>query len=293
MPARIGSVREKNNSTSSDKSLSESEGSFVSARSENTSGKSTRSSLIHHNNQSALSPLTSRHAAFNTSESDSSTSSTQEQATPLARQPILFSSTSGLPPTRLPRTADSYFAPQEGASSIELWSPANRRAPASRSSYGKETRSGPRPALSTQRSYNADLPWQSPPPGETAGLQTFQEDRNGDINSALISEKDLYSLGAGKIGKRADSTTYGLGPMARRRTESGSRNDEERTLGIEAQIRQDGQGNKGQHRQREDLFLNLARADSVVDGSDTMSRFERRRVSNQSISLLSYPFTTR
>ncbi|KAI9809512.1 MAG: hypothetical protein M1827_006818 [Pycnora praestabilis] len=52
---------------------------------------------------------------------------------------------------------DSYFAPQVGSLSFEARSPLNKRAPASRSSHGIETFTGPPPALSTQRSYTNEI----------------------------------------------------------------------------------------------------------------------------------------
>ena len=282
MPARVGSAREKNNSTRSSTPPSESEGSFVSAQSENTSDKSSKRSFSKHNNQS---PSTLRHAASATSDGNSSISSTQEQATPLARKPTLLSPIKSLVYTRVPDSPDSYFVPQERASNAEPWSPGNRKAPASRSSHGIETRTGPPPALSTQRSYNADSAW------HPAGPQPSQEDQNGGIESVLKSEKGLFGERSSIFHKRGEISTHHLAPMARERKESGSGgNDEARTLQLlrsKGQKRQNNQEKNTQHRQQEDLFLTLARADSATDdSSDTMSRVERRRVSTRSLLLL-------
>ncbi len=79
-------------------------------------------------------------------------------------------STVSVSSARSPAPTSSYFAPQPESSGFVARSPFAKRAPASRSSHGIETSSGPPPALSTQRSYTAEAarssnsPAQQPPP---------------------------------------------------------------------------------------------------------------------------------
>ena len=66
-------------------------------------------------------------------------------------------------PLPVPRSppAGSYFAPRPVAPDSEPRSPFNRRPPASRSSHGIETFSGPPPALSTQLSPPIEKTWKN------------------------------------------------------------------------------------------------------------------------------------
>jgi hypothetical protein len=59
-------------------------------------------------------------------------------------------------------SGESYFTTQTAASGTEARSPANKRPPASRSSHGIETSTGPPPALSTQRTLTTDGAWKFP-----------------------------------------------------------------------------------------------------------------------------------
>lgn len=63
----------------------------------------------------------------------------------------------------------SYFEPQSGASGFEPRSPLHKRPPASRSCHGIETLSGPPPALSTHRSYQGDSAWRYTQPVDLTG----------------------------------------------------------------------------------------------------------------------------
>ncbi|KAI9720810.1 MAG: hypothetical protein M1812_002649 [Candelaria pacifica] len=72
------------------------------------------------------------------------------------RRPSTSSVTSTASSALLPTPTSSYFAPQPESLGLEVRSPFSKRAPASRSSHGIETSSGPPPALSTQRSYTAE-----------------------------------------------------------------------------------------------------------------------------------------
>ena len=69
-----------------------------------------------------------------------------------------------IPPPLSGSAGASYFSIQPAASGTEARSPANRRPPASRSSHGIETSSGPPPALSTQRTHSFENPWKNTAP---------------------------------------------------------------------------------------------------------------------------------
>lgn len=78
---------------------------------------------------------------------------------PTSGQQRPTSSPSSLPGSTfsLSTARGSYLSSQPGSSGVESRSPANKRAPASRSSHGIATANGPPPALITQRSYTESL----------------------------------------------------------------------------------------------------------------------------------------
>ncbi|KAG8534217.1 uncharacterized protein KY384_001061 [Bacidia gigantensis] len=237
-------ARWRSNPMKSDTSLSESERSFVSAESENASQEDARpSSSTHH------------HAV----PSDASSTSSSLQPTPVARHYITTSPTASrkAASTSTPATG-SYFPLQTPPTGSEARSPHSKRAPASRSSHGIETRSGPPPALITQKSYNADLPW-----GRT----------NGNVDSAL-SQKELANT------SRPTRREEVARPRSMDETASMARrsalgeDDEDSTIRINernVQINRN-RSKSAQDQQQEDLFLNLA-----DDDWEAMSRAERRR----------------
>ena len=195
----------------------------------------------------------------------------------------------------------SYFPTQPSTTSgTEPRSPLQRRPPASRSSHGIETHSGPPPALSTQRSYNADSPWRSAPSTDPATLtpKPHPPREKADDSIAWVSQAsrssthDRRSSEPSKLTNGARPSSVDDTPvdsMIYRDGTQVSDDDEDPTLRMNgrkmASNRQSGHErdrwpNETSH---EDLFLNLAREDSAIDDtSEVMSRSERRRVSGPS-----------
>lgn len=196
----------------------------------------------------------------------------------------------------------SYFSAQPGASSgTEPRSPSYRRPPASRSSHGIETHSGPPPALSTQRSYNADPPWRNTHSSDspTTTPQPLPQSQKADDSIASIlqtshssvhdrrnSEPSQFANGTRPFS--SDSRVPAVS-MAHQNGMQALEEDEDPTLRLNGQ--QNALGRHSLHGRdvwpkevsQEDLFLNLVRENSVLDdASEVMSRGERRRVSDQS-----------
>ena len=288
-------------------SPSESEESFVSAELENTSTYKVRSDI----DQSApeRAPLqaissSSRREGYKSSTGAASSISPTRNGrvngqcpkdpaiTPLASRKALSPLS---PPT------GSYF-PAQPASILgpEPRSPTQRRPrpPASRSSHGIETHSGPPPALSTQRSYNAEPPWRTQPPADPATTpkplpqRAETDDRFSSVSQT--SRSSTHDRRKSEPSRFTDSvrplSSAGKIAPADMTHQSKARlleEDEDPTLRINGQRTarsgHSGQGREGQPQQTspEDLFLDLVRGDSVVDdASDVISRSERRRVSH-------------
>ena len=276
MPLQVtqGNVRINGSPTRSGTPLSESDSSFVSAQSENTSNQQP------HIDQSA--PVLTSHRlrdAHDTSNSSSSSPSAFQDLTPLASRHVLSSTGFKSTFTDVSSPAESYFdSPPSPSASSKPRSPESKRPPASRSSHGIETRSGPPPALSTRRSINVDTPWRSPP-STNPGL--YQTGADGNTNSDV---NDTHCV----LNARPEQTDYGLEVMMTRSENEAPRerasapvdDDQDSTLRVKTQYRTDHQGDGRPRPQQEDLFLNLSRTDPLADdGSDSMSRAERRRVS--------------
>jgi len=263
---------------------SESEISFVSAESENTSDKAP---CISAPSSPPPTDKTERPSSLPRESNPRQNGHTKKRQ--LASPPSSQAQSSPLSPP-----AGSYFAPQPGASGLDARSPFNKRPPASRSSHGIETRSGPPPALSTQRSYNADVPWRSQPQTDSTTKKYLS---NGDetIDSILRSSNSTADEGTDSehlrlvngAPRRSSLTRGNLDSMASRlQTHERFVEDQDPTIRMSSQSLAesshppDRQEGRQPQASQEDLFLNLARADSVVDvGEDTMSRRERRRVS--------------
>ena len=173
----------------------------------------------------------------------------------------------------LPLTG-SYFVPQPGASGAEARSPLNKRPPASRSSNGVETFSGPPPALSTQRSYQ----------GDSAGRHTVSVDRtqSGSLETTVNSIDALIRSSQPGADGTVDSDPVRVALTKRPHpmhvmdrtalTSNGNHADEdhdENTLkGADFPQLPFASAHKNRHENgelkasQEDLFLNLAHADS-------------------------------
>lgn len=171
----------------------------------------------------------------------------------------------------------SYTSNQPGSAGGEARSPANRRAPASRSSHGIATADGPPPALITQRSYHGD-PWRNSlptvQPNLTTGSQQQPETRasattpikrgnsaipNGGGESTLDAMKTLNADRGASNGK---SYRY-----------SGNEEEGDDTLRfLDASNegeRGSGPENDAAYSSNEDLFLHLARTES--EGGSTLN----------------------
>lgn len=274
-PARV-----TKSATRDDSPPSESERSFVSAESENTSSRSSKIG------QSAAATKT---APANFPPSPQHTKTSSDTSDLINRNKILPPS----PPRRSTITpVGSYFTPQPGASSIDPRSPQSRRAPASRSSHGIETASGPPPALITQRSYTGSA-WRSPPPTDPRATHpplNLPLHTNNSIDSVVklprTTTNEDPGLSQSKPARAAHarpSTSDGVIKEMEKRKYYREESDEDKdtTLRINGQLSKDGGRSRlvdaqdQSHSSHEDLFLNLARDDPVVD--EPISRGERRR----------------
>lgn len=188
----------------------------------------------------------------------------------------------------------SYFALQPGSSDLEARSPAAKRPPASRSSYGIETFSGPPPALSTQRTYSTERVWRRPPatdPPAVCSRLTPRALANLDAaNNAIEAATNYFALDPKSPSNdppdlippktRTQPMPSAAGdrmtPMARKTqtNQKIAREDEEdpRLYGKNSPESNrlptdDSDGNEARrsHSSEEDLFLKLASADATPD----------------------------
>ncbi|KAL8714252.1 MAG: hypothetical protein Q9220_001981 [cf. Caloplaca sp. 1 TL-2023] len=219
------------------------------------------------------------------------TPSTNGQQRPTSSPSSLPGGTTGLQPTQ-----GSYFSSQPGTSGIEARSPANRRAPASRSSHGIPTSNGPPPALITQRSYHGD-PWRNPPSVEPSNPSapasklsqpkatarnlarsssnspkrkeiSDPEAMSGNADSRATSHRQRYSM-----EEEEDDTLRSLRVLGGHRAAT--------TQGLD-----DG-GNQGEdhsYSSHEDLFLHLARAESDAGNIAEPVKANTRRGSQVGLS---------
>ena len=257
----------------SNTSISESERSFVSAESANNTLSSSRGE--------PRSTLSSSSQSYNASD-DSSTSSNPALSTPLAKQNLAFSSAPRPNNASLASAPGSYFTLQPGSSGGEPRSPLNRRAPASRSSHGIETRSGPPPALSTQRSYNADSPWRKLPSSEHTSPTSQKPDSSRSIETIMNNDRRVKEASGGQSLRAFGTNRRSLDAMAAPpRDGLLYENDQDATIRVNGRHVQSNSLELRQHKRQEDLFLNLARADSTIEEPpDSTSMVNRRRVSN-------------
>ena len=197
--------------------------------------------------------------------------------------------------------AGSYFPPQPIAFTADPRSPPTKRPPASRSSHGIETKSGPPPALSTRGSYNEPLRRNSASAGARVKHPplTLLSSPIGSIDPSFglpdgpaKQDTRIFSLASsGKLHSRP-STSDGIMTAMEAYNHGGSEIEEEKdsTLRIKDRSLQRGtdmtSGNGGTYSQApdEDLFLNLARNDSTVDEPSKRSESRRSRVGTSSFS---------
>ena len=288
MPSRVSKegTREQSPPSGSEKS-------FVSAATENTSDWSNKDTRIGQSAPAAL-PSPPRHTAIAPAHSNplSSTPQASNTTQDLTAGIEVFSPSSSNSPFPLIPQSASYFSQQPGASGNEARSTQHRRPPASRSSHGIETSSGPPPALSTRRSYNAESPWRSPPSDPQAIRPPMVH--SASIDSVVRQTHHIAndpteprtSEGARSTQPRKSSVVEG-GATAmdgRYEVQSGSEEDRDSTLRINGHKKINGRhtrkesGQQPSQSSQEDLFLNLARADSVVDnGPEPSNRSEQKR----------------
>ena len=200
-------------------------------------------------------------------------------------------------PSPLSPPVGYYFAPQPGASGLEPRSPLNRRPPASRSSHGIETISGPPPALSTQRSYQGDSAWRYTQPVDPTRLGS----RENAISSidALVREMqpatdDSLDLDPMKTpvpterSSKQSTPAMGCTAVVAQAGHPPDDDQDEATLrGAEfpqlpfASSQKPRLEHDRSEASQEDLFLNLAHADSPgEEGPAISNQKQRRRVGN-------------
>jgi len=186
----------------------------------------------------------------------------------------------------------SYFTHQPDASDADPRSPQTRKPPASRSSHGIETKSGPPPALSTQRSY-AEPFRRTPSSAEARAIHPplkLPSNQSNSIDSVVKLPQEITNDAArpwrpkpARSVHSRPATSDGVMTAMEARNYRRSESDDGRdsTLRIGGQNRQRESYTEDAHSQEqlqssnEDLFLNLARDDSVAD--EPLSRSERRR----------------
>lgn len=294
MPSRVA---EDFRGEESSPSPSGSEKSFVSAASENRSDWANKESWIGQSASARL-PSPPRHTAVAPA---NLTSPSAPQVSPIsntnhhptaAKEPLSPSSPSSpSSPTPLASHSASYFSPQPGASGNEARSPPSKRPPASRSSHGIATSSGPPPALSTRRSYNAEPRCPTPPSNPRAIHPPMVHSTS--IDSVVRQTHNITNDPSEPRALEAECSTQprklsivGGGTRAMdgpHEDQSASEEDRDSTLRINGQRNKNGRhtrkesGQQQSQSSQEDLFLNLARAGSVVDdGPEPSNRSEQK-----------------
>ncbi|KAL8657360.1 MAG: hypothetical protein Q9226_001986 [Calogaya cf. arnoldii] len=205
----------------------------------------------------------------------------------------------------------SYFSSQPGILSIEARSPANKRAPASRSSHGIPTANGPPPALITQRSYHGD-PWRSPIPADQPDLPIAAHPQPQTSPTSLPKYKETGTTPAHRngIGPRIageatsdamnssdpDRSVTSTASPYRQRHDNDDDDDTLRTVdssklstrhftnGADKASHGGGQEDDHSYSSHEDLFLHLARADSEAGNNSDSTKKVGRRGSNFGVS---------
>ncbi|KAI4140616.1 MAG: hypothetical protein L6R39_005723, partial [Caloplaca ligustica] len=206
-------------------------------------------------------------------------------------------------PSALPTTARASYFSSQPSSGIEARSPANKRAPAYRSSHGIATADGPPPALITQRSYHGE-PWRNSPLSNQTNIPNDPlQQPPATENCATLDRQDSATPKAGRESK--SGATNGMaanhGAIANAFSYRNHYNGEEeddtlRTLGGTRTSSRpppnksnggklDGIGmNDDSHSSNEDLFLNLARTESEAGSALTSTNGTRRRASQIGLS---------
>lgn len=202
-------------------------------------------------------------------------------------------------------SVSTHFNQQPGGLGIEPRSPPSRRQPASRSSHGIQTSTGPPPALSTQRSYTTDSAWKQPATLEGSCHSKYRPHTQKSIDSVIKSERSntddkdsaLASKATSSIRRRPEMIEDNTSTMPGfERRHRGHNEDQDSTphefdpvassypslpanekISGRATIKNADEQTKTS---QEDLFLILARSNSLADNAkDDTLKGERRRVS--------------
>ncbi|KAL8996267.1 MAG: hypothetical protein Q9169_004198 [Polycauliona sp. 2 TL-2023] len=211
---------------------------------------------------------------------------------------------------------ESYFSSQPEVSGIEARSPANKRAPASRSSHGIPTANGPPPALITRRSHHGN-PWTNPNPTDQpnlalashpqpqtsrTGVAKYNESgstpahRNTATRPRTAGEvtSDVMNSSEAERGMTSNAPPY----LQRHKRENDNDDDDDtlRTIdgskvstrhltnGANKASHNGGQEDDHSYSSHEDLFLHLARADSEVGNTSDKTKTIGRRGSDFGVS---------
>lgn len=209
-------------------------------------------------------------------------------------------------PAVYPHCTGSNFNQQPGGLGFEPRSPPSRRQPASRSSHGIQTSTGPPPALSTQRSYTTESAWKQPAL-EVSRLSKYRPHPQKTIDSIITSARSntdekgsaLASKATSSIRRRPEMIGDNTGTMAGFERRHRSHNeDQDLTLrnfdpvasypSLPANEKISGRAtvnnpDEQAKTSQEDLFLILARSNTMADNAtDDTLKGERRRVSLES-----------
>lgn len=198
-------------------------------------------------------------------------------------------------------SATTHLNQQSGGFGIDPRLPPSRRQPASRSSHGIETSTGPPPALITQRSYTTDSAWKLPVPPEESPHSKIRPITQKSIDSITNSTGSTTDGNDSIIDFKATSSVRRRPEMKGDKTgtvtefERGHRGqDEDQDLTLRnfdpiasypnfpANEKRCGRAtindvDEQTKSSQEDLFLILARSNSLADNAKDTG--ERRRVS--------------
>ncbi|MCJ1387690.1 hypothetical protein MMC18_000533 [Xylographa bjoerkii] len=220
---------------------------------------------------------------------------------PGGRRRVSSSSVAKVCPVLRSSLEESYFAIPRTTSGAEARSPVNKRPPASRSSHGIETSSGPPPALSTQRTIAAYSDWRLPLPSDSfLTLPSLTTKALMGLDAQNISTTERPTGESSKLQTKAEASVDARGaqgtndcerrmvaaitsPLDRQGSAEGkdgqwassgkdmdtSKNDE----GTQAT-----KGEQQSQSSQEDYFLNLAHTDvAPSESTEAVDRNERRR----------------
>lgn len=205
-----------------------------------------------------------------------------------------------------PRTPSSYCSSRSAPSAVDPRAPPTKRQPASRSSHGIETSTGPPPALITQRSYTAESGRKHPVPIDVAAKRPHRKYRSEPeksidavIHLAPLPTDEQNSPKPSKATRRIREVERARDKMTAAMATSGKNqasleDDQDSTLrnldrrmssnaaahAAQPDFAGDRPGEDQSKTSQEDLFLILARSNSLNDNAtDAAATSERRRVS--------------